>query len=428
MDAGAAIKPNSSGTYTFHRELTNVFSKSPLDRLNNYRGQGGKFILSKQQDPMFMVLLFLDGKPLVRVIDNPGQCDSDKKHTELRWITGPQYDSLREDFGWPPRTEDTQSLCYLGEWNRPNGARSNQCFAQTVSGFSEEHLIDAIHSVSKEDFSVATDLLKFTNLRNVTVLKSVLTTEDAAVGAHAQALLQFHSSHKFCGTCGSKTDSFEGGSKRICSRNIRARAKYMVTETHNANEIKNASEETCKGEWFPRTDPVVICIVVDLKRQMCLLGRQSSWPKGLFSALAGFMEHGESIEDACRREIGEEAGIDIEIVRYHSSQPWPYPYSLMLGCIGIGDCTVPLNVDNEELEDARWFSREQLCELVEKGHTYKGQPSDDPNFHEQSKLTHMAVNAGLTKTKYMLPPSGAIAYQLCKGALEVWEEYENGTK
>ncbi|KNC86411.1 hypothetical protein SARC_01461 [Sphaeroforma arctica JP610] len=394
-------------SHHFHRELSNVFAQSPLDRLNNHRANGSKFFIPRQTSDDFALLLFRDRKPLLRTTTKQ-EDGKDKKSTQLFWLTGAQYDAMAAKMGWVSRSVSGEDLLFLGEWDQQrNGSNgSNQCFTLKVeSTIEEEAIFSAIVESSTEKLDA--ESLKFTNLRDVTVIRNHLSPEDGAVAAHAQALLHFHASHAYCGTCGQPTHSYEGGSKRICSRNTKARSKY-----DELNELGegDTTKALCRGEWFPRTDPVVICIVIDLEREMCMLGRQAVWPKGMYSALAGFMEHGESIEDACRRELGEEAGVMIDTVRYHSSQPWPYPYSLMIGCIGIGDSTLPVTVDTNELEDARWFDRQQVHDLVYMGKTRKEEVD------------------GESMTRYFMPPSGAIAYHLVKGALDVWDQHKGAIK
>ena len=113
----------------------------------------------------------------------------------------------------------------------------------------------------------------------------------------------------------------------------------------------------CSAEHFPRVNPVVIMLAV--RGDQCLLGRQAAWPRGMFSTLAGFVETGETIEEAVRREVREESGVEIGSVKYHSSQPWPFPSSLMIGCIAEA-LSEDITVDPHEVEDVRWFPREMV--------------------------------------------------------------------
>jgi NAD+ diphosphatase len=158
-----------------------------------------------------------------------------------------------------------------------------------------------------------------------------LPADEAALAAYASSLLSWHRRHRFCANCGSPTEVIDGGHERRCP--------------------------ACDAHHFPRTDPVVIVRVVD-DRDRLLLGRQATWPKGRFSVLAGFVEPGETLEDAVRREVGEESGVVVDDVAYVASQPWPFPSSLMIGfnAVGRGD---PRPGDGE-LEEVRWFERDEV--------------------------------------------------------------------
>jgi NAD+ diphosphatase len=169
-------------------------------------------------------------------------------------------------------------------------------------------------------------------LTDLRALAPQLSDAEAGLLAYAQSLLHWHRTHRFCGRCGAALRSIEAGFARVCEND------HLV---------------------HPRTDPVVIMLVVDGDR--ALLGRQPSWPAGRYSALAGFVEPGEALEAAVAREVREEAGVEVGEVRYRASQPWPFPASLMIGFeadYAGGDVTV----GEDELEDARWFTRDELAD------------------------------------------------------------------
>jgi len=163
-------------------------------------------------------------------------------------------------------------------------------------------------------------------------LLAILTDGDAPLFAAALSLSRWHTRHRFCANCGHSTDLVRGGWSRRCP--------------------------SCSAEHFPRVDPVVIMIAEHGGE--LLLGRQPHYPPDRYSALAGFVEVGESIEDAVRRELHEEAGIAVRDVRYVASQPWPFPSSLMIGCSARAESRA-LTIDRTELEDARWFSRDAIA-------------------------------------------------------------------
>jgi NAD+ diphosphatase len=162
-------------------------------------------------------------------------------------------------------------------------------------------------------------------------IAGLLPPEDAAIAAQARHLVDWHARHGFCPGCGERTHVQDGGWSRRCAE--------------------------CGVEHFPRTDPVVIMLVLDDER--CLLGRQPAWPRPFFSALAGFVEGGETLEEAVLREVAEEAGIVVSDVRYLASQPWPFPASLMLGCTARA-ATREIVVDRSELEEADWFTKHEV--------------------------------------------------------------------
>lgn len=178
------------------------------------------------------------------------------------------------------------------------------------------------------------ETIKAIDFRSV-YIQGLLNTEALGALAQGAALLAWHSSHRFCGRCGSPTEMRAGGYKRVCA--------------------------SCESESFPRTDPVAIMLAVQKDR--CLLGRSPHFPDGMYSCLAGFVEPGETIENAVRRETLEEAGIRIGRVAYHSSQPWPFPYSLMIGCHGeaLND---DISMDDDELEDCRWFTQAEVRAML----------------------------------------------------------------
>jgi NAD+ diphosphatase len=182
------------------------------------------------------------------------------------------------------------------------------------------------------------DDVKVSDLRGA-VTQGLLPVEELSAIAMAKSLVSWHQRHGYCPNCGQRSAMSNGGWRRDCA--------------------------ACKTQHFPRTDPVVIMLVTDGDR--CLLGRQAQFPPGMWSCLAGFVEIAETIEDAVRREVAEEAGIVCSDVGYYRTQPWPYPSSLMIGCTARATST-DIVVDKSELEDARWFSRDEASQMLRREH------------------------------------------------------------
>ena len=166
-------------------------------------------------------------------------------------------------------------------------------------------------------------------------LAPALPAAEAAIAGTAKAVFEWRRRCGFCSVCGERTRASDGGWKRACA--------------------------ACGAQHFPRVDPVVI--MVPVRGERCLLGRQSAWPLGMFSALAGFLEPGESVDEACAREVLEEAALVVERVRPHSTQPWPYPHSLMIGLfaeVAEGEA----HAADAELEAVRWFTRDEAHRMI----------------------------------------------------------------
>jgi len=185
--------------------------------------------------------------------------------------------------------------------------------------------------VGPEALAQASGLPEATELKELRPLAPMLPADSASLLAYARALTLWRGRHRYCGVCGAPNQPARAGHVMRCSR--------------------------CDNETFPRLDPAIIVLVTDGSR--ALLGRQSSWPPGRYSTIAGFVEPGEALEDAVRREVREETGIVVTQCHYHSSQPWPFPSSLMLGFEAQSEGGTP-RAEDSELEDVRWFSRDAV--------------------------------------------------------------------
>ena len=188
------------------------------------------------------------------------------------------------------------------------------------------------------------DDIELTDLRTIAV-QGLLDARATGLLGEAKSLLYWHARHRFCSVCGQPSHLSAAGWRRDCG--------------------------ACKAMHFPRTDPVVIMLAIDGDR--CLMGRSGRFGKGMYSALAGFLEPGETIEEAVRREIKEESGIDVGRVHYVASQPWPFPSSLMIGCLAEATSR-DIVIDKTELEDARWFTRDEVKAMLERRHPDGLQP------------------------------------------------------
>ena len=183
------------------------------------------------------------------------------------------------------------------------------------------------------------DLAATFGFHDLRAVMAALSPRDAELAATARALFEWHRSHGFCATCGAKSDMSHAGWQRSCP--------------------------SCTAQHFPRTDPVVIMLIT--RGNQLLIGRGPTWPEGMYSLLAGFIEPGETIEAAVRREVFEEAGVRVGPVSYLASQPWPFPASLMIGCHGLAESS-EITLDPEELQDARWISREDMARALAGNH------------------------------------------------------------
>jgi NAD+ diphosphatase len=203
---------------------------------------------------------------------------------------------------------EPSDLIFLGQF------RERACFAIELTSTDEPRLESPA---------------QFRDLRTVA---GELPADEAGLLAYARAMVTWRERHRFCGRCGARTQPIQGGHVLRCT--------------------------ACETQTFPRIDPAIIVLIHDGER--ALLGRQAAWPPGWFSTIAGFVEPGESLEDAVVRETEEETGVRVDAVEYHSSQPWPFPSSLMIGFLAHA-ATTQIDLHDAELEDARWLSREQIA-------------------------------------------------------------------
>lgn len=284
-----------------------TFGGSGLDRAADLRGDIPA-LARAMQDAGSRTILLWQGKPLV-VADGDGRT------------------VVRLPLDHPVLKEAQVPPILLG---REDGAVR---FAHDISAWEPEadlSQVGAFIDKSEQQHPSLPDTHRFAELRAV---MSMLSPRDAELAATAKAIFGWHDTHGFCARCGAPSDVTQAGWQRVC--------------------------QSCGGSHFPRTDPVVIMLIT--RGNKVLLGRSPGWPEGMYSCLAGFVEPGETIEAAVRREVWEEAGVHVGEVRYLASQPWPFPSSLMFGCQGFATSD-DITIDPVEIEDALWVSREEVMD------------------------------------------------------------------
>jgi NAD+ diphosphatase len=292
-----------------------TFTGNPLDRAGNPR-RDAAWMAARRAAANSRFLPLRELKPLVDIAGQPAR---------LAW----------QDAAWAARYAALPTV-FLGL-----DAAGIAHFALDCDGdFPGAAEIAALHG----------ETVKYIDVRSIAPQVSLA---EAAILAQARSLIDWHQRHGFCAKCGHRTEAVEGGYSRRCT------------------------SADCGAQHFPRTDPVVIMLAVrrDARtgQDMVLLGRQPHFPPGMYSALAGFMEPGETMEEAVRREILEESGITCGAVRYIASQPWPFPSSLMLGCVAEAT-SATIAVDPHELEEARWFSRDEIAVMMANATNMEANP------------------------------------------------------
>ncbi|MGL4322185.1 MAG: NAD(+) diphosphatase [Paracoccaceae bacterium] len=256
-------------------------------------------------------------------------------------LTG-EFDGQTAGLSWLPADHavfrNAGAMIFLGMQGL--GQSDDQAlFAQDISSWVPAEGTETVDSFLDASVQTHPDLPAEYGFRELRGLLTALSPREAELAATARALLTWHASHGFCAKCGQASDVVQAGWQRSCP--------------------------ACGTQHFPRTDPVVIMLVTHGNR--VLLGRSPGWPPGMYSCLAGFIEPGETIEAAVRRETFEEAGVRIGTVSYLASQPWPFPASLMIGCHAQA-VTDAITVDPAELESAIWLTREEMITVMAGEH------------------------------------------------------------
>lgn len=280
-----------------HRQ--NVFAGPYLDRVAHLR-QDAAWLTAALADERSRAIPVWNTKSLVAA--DPGDAEPTHGSPSARA-------ALVAFSALPAGTRNAEDFIFLGMHEQAN------YFAYEIESAEPPQLLDNA---------------QFQDLR---LIAPHLDSREAGLLAYARAMISWRRNHRFCGKCGSRTAPGKGGHVLTCTN------------------------PTCAHEQFPRLDPAIIVLVSD--GDQALLGRQAVWPAGRYSTIAGFVEPGESLEDAVAREVAEETGVEVQEVQYHSSQPWPFPSSLMLGFLAQAR-TRTIHLRDQELEDARWFSRAEV--------------------------------------------------------------------
>ncbi|KAI0382984.1 NUDIX hydrolase domain-like protein [Hypomontagnella monticulosa] len=388
---------NSMLSRKFGREVANYFSGSPLNRMSFLRTDYA-FLHAAFAHPSALFLLMNNLSPLAKDAATLSYVTRDV----IAPLTGEEPFKKSE----PEQVKEFNSsvskavILFLGiDEKKPEFEyreyRGKPYFAVDVTSKGNEYFQTRAKTVAE---TVKASGESFIDGRRLLSLNA----PEAAIYAEARALLDWNNRNPFCGACGKATMSINAGWKRVCPPTDAANTigpNSPVTQRPDCptrHGISNLS--------FPRTDPTVIMAIVSADGTKLLLGRNKRFPPNWYSTLAGFLEPGESIEEAVRRETWEESGVTVGRVVIHSSQPWPYPANLMIGAIGQavpGAETIHLGHD-EELTDAQWFSFDAVREGIANGVSGLGDPA--PASYKEGGLR--------------LPPQTAIANQLIQAVLK----------
>jgi len=321
-----------------------TYANMSLDRCSNQR-KNKRWLASEFNHQETLFCIINDGMSLF---------SHDNTFTPI-YVNKSQLDSISID-----------SCIYLGKGDLGKDA-----------GTVESTSLTSMFSVNFEKlrFTTQEELLKLGQWKNLREATPNLTILDASIQALAKALDYWHTTHLFCGKCGNASKSVEAGHARRCTE--------------------------CRNMSFPRTDPAVIMLVEHMFPDgiaRCLLGRQASWKAGMYSTLAGFVDPGETLEEAVIREVSEETAVVVENPKYITSQPWPFPASVMLGFTAVATSTT-IDISQDDIDDCQWFSREQLASFyADKKVNNTAEASVDAN----DKESQYRIGSGDSISSYLI--------------------------
>ncbi|KAK6910783.1 NAD+ diphosphatase [Kwoniella mangroviensis CBS 8886] len=406
----------------------------PLNRVA-FQRHSSEIMNRHLHDPETRFLIFKDGRPLMKK-DDSGR---------ILYLTKDQLgvERLGQEFGVAPSDASSDSkklyetsrlphtqpaLVFLGVDDRGSPTTNSSSKVDHLNPQGPAYFALDAHSHSEEwDSLLQKQNGEWGDARSS---GNSMSDWDAGVYAQGRALVDWNVRNKFCPACGSPTYSLWAGWKRNCTSSVQpAEGKEPCFSTKGLHNFA-----------YPRTDPVIIMGILDSTGEKMLLGRQKSWPKGMYSCLAGFIEPGETFEDATRREVLEEAGIEVGPVRYSSSQPWPFPSNLMVGTFGRAKDgqTIRLDLDNE-LEDAQWFpksliqriissptgstfSQKDYKQLEQKSQTHHDQETSAalaPSEKKPDELVAKDVELGISRVPPRTAIAGTLIRQWCDGGLDL---------
>lgn len=375
----------------FGKEVVNYFGSSPLNRVSFLR-EDHEFLSGAFSHPSTVFMVFKNLSPL---IDSP---------TEIHYV---KWDDLKSISPDNPFAKTEKELVEVFDSSKTTPQFVFLGLDEKIKdGYKFKNYTGAPHFAvdvtPKGQYEQAAEQLcqKWLDggLKFVEGMRAMnFSAEIAAEYAQGRHYLDWNARNIYCGTCGHKTFSVNGGAKRICPPKDQAESPPEREACSTRTTLSNLT--------FPRTDPTIIVAVLSHDSKRLLLGRQKRWPPYWFSTLAGFIEPAESVEDAVRREVWEESGVVLSRVLIHSTQPWPYPANLMIGAIA--QVASPedevIKLDNDpELETAKWFELDEIKEALENGVSSLGDPAS-PNYKEGN---------------LRLPPKTAIANQLITAVVE----------
>jgi NAD+ diphosphatase len=389
-DQAAIESDDSLLTQRFGKEVVNYYAGGSLNRYSFLRADTG-FLRAAASSPAAVYIGLKDLNPLVTTSSELAYFS----HDDVKPILGDDLFHLTEEecIEQFDSAVATPQLVFLGMLESAHSYQFKSTEHGTVTGqpfFAIDLTPKGTQAEALSFFLQKQEIKRVTSQQNPRGL--TLHREAAAMFAQARSMIDWNVRNRFCAGCGNVNLSVHAGYKRVCPPADRKGGSVAVPR--DDCPTRHGVSNLC----FPRSDPTMIAAVVSADGTRVLLGRQKRWPPYWYSTLAGFLEPGESFEESVRREVWEESGVRVGRVVIHSSQPWPYPASLMIGAIaqalpGPGE---KITLNDKELEDAKWFTMEEVRDALKSGASALGGPP--PENYKQGSLR--------------LPPGEAIANQL----------------